>query len=139
MLNRIQPAGSVNEYRTFSISAPLSTHFRAATCEEAGCEAYQHGWLTRTVNDEQADYIRRHSGRSFTEDERGVFVFAPGQTCFAASHHRVRIERDELCVVRDGDWRGNPTGKTRTHTKPEFWVEEFAEHQDFLKTIQERG
>jgi hypothetical protein len=137
--NRIEPAAPVTAYRTFAVTAPLATHFRRATCEEAGCAAFTNGWVTRVQNPEQADYIRRNSGRTFDEREPGVFVFAAGQVCFGASDHRVRIERGEHYLVRDGDWRGNPTGNVRRHTSSSLWVEEFAEHQDFLKTIKERG
>lgn len=136
--NRIQPVGPVQAYRTFSVTAPLRTHFRPATCEEIDCPAFLKGWVTR-ANPEQAEYIRRRSGRKYEEREPGVFVFNSGQMCFSAAQHRVRIERPEIYVVRDGDWRGNPTGRTRTHQRSVFWVEEFAEHQDLLKTMQERG
>lgn len=136
---RIQPAMPVSAYRTFAVTAPLATHFRKATCEEAECPAYLHGWVTRVQNSEQADYIRRHSGRSFEETEPGVFVFKPGQVCFGAADHRVRLEREEHYLVRSGDWRGNPDGQIRKHTNSAHWVEEFAEHQDWLKTLKERG
>lgn len=137
--NRIAPVGPVRAYQTFSVTAPLATHFRPATCEEIECEAMRNGWITRAQSDEQSEYIRRHSGRTFVEREPGVFVFAPGQICFAAASHRMRLEREEIYTVRDGDWRGNPTGHIRKHTRSDLWVEEFAEHQDFIKTIQERG
>lgn len=136
---RIQPAAPVQAYRTFAVTAPLATHFRRATCEDVGCGAFMHGWITRAQTSEQADYIRRHSGRTFEEREPGVFVFAAGQTCFAADSHRTRLEREEHYIVRDGDWRGNPTGNIRKHTTSDHWVEEFAEHQDFLNAIKERG
>jgi hypothetical protein len=138
-MSRLPPAGPVMAYRTFGVTAPLSTHFRKATCEEVDCDAFRNGWVTRVKTEEQADYIRRHSGRTFKEDEPGVFVFAAGQTCFGASHHRLRLEREELYVVRDGDWRGNPTGSVRRHKSSGHWVEEFAEHQDWIKTLRERG
>lgn len=139
MINRIQPLAPVQAYRTFGVTAPLATHFRPATCEEVDCPGFLNGWITRATTDEQADYIRRHSGRSFEEREPNVFLFKAGQTCFGASFHRIRIEREELYIVRDGDWRGNPTGNIRKHTRSDYWVEEFSEHQGILKTMQERG
>lgn len=139
MLNRIPPPAPVTGYRTFGVTAPLSSHFRSATCEEVDCDAFRNGWVTRAQTTEQSDYIRRRSGRSFEEREPGVFVFKSGQVCFGASHHRVRLERDEFYIVRDGDWRGNPTGNVRRHTRSTYWVEEFSEHQDWLKTLKERG
>lgn len=136
---RIQPAMPVTAYRTFGIAKPLATHWRKATCEEADCAAYRNGWITRAQNPEQADYIKRHSGRSFIETAPGVFQFRRGQICFAAADHVVPLEREGIYVARDGDWRGNPTGRKRVHARPADWVDEFAEHQDRLKTLQERG
>ncbi len=65
------------------------------------------------------------------------FRFPPGQPCFR--EHRVPVGRPELYIVRDGDHRGNPTGTIRTHTRPEHWVEDFAEHQQALHDAHERG
>lgn len=68
-----------------------------------------------------------------------VFEFPAGQTCFA--EHRVKLDRPELYVVRDGDWRtsGDPTARHRQHTKPEHWVDEFATHQDNVATARQKG
>jgi hypothetical protein len=147
-LTRIPPAGPVQAYRTYAVAAPAATHWRRATCVEVECGAWARGW--RTVLDmadaEQANralYIRTMSGRRFTEARTGpsevTFSFPPGQPCFRAAEHRVRTARPELYVVRAGDWRGNPTGWKRQHTRPEHWVEDFAENQDALRTRYERG
>lgn len=136
---RIQPAMPVHAYRTFGISKPLATHWRPATCEEVQCEAFVNGWITRAQTDEQAAYIKRHSGRSFIETAKNVFQFKPGQTCFAAADHKVPLEREGIYVARGGDWRGNPTGERRVHARPADWVEEFAEHQDMLADRVRRG
>lgn len=138
-LTRIDSQLPVGAMKTYSIVTPMSTHFRDGTCEEADCDGYKFGWLT--VIDEltelgqgQAHYIRKESGRRFTEtrNELGltVFTFEAGQKCFR--EHKVRIERPEIFRVRDGDYRGNPTGQLRVHTRPDFWVEDFAEHQQRL-------
>lgn len=145
---RIQPIGPVTAYRTFQVSRPLSSHWRRATCEEVQCSNFLNGWrtyidVTTDLGKEQADYIRRHSGRSFTEetatDGRTAFTFAAGQACFAADGHRTPLEREGIYIARGGDWRGNPTGEKRVHARPADWVEEFAEHQDWLTTLKERG
>ncbi len=69
-----------------------------------------------------------------------ALYFAAGQTCFAAADHQVALERNEIYVARAGDWRGNPEpGNIRRHSRAEHWVEEFAEHQDWPKSIKERG
>lgn len=143
---RFPPALPVTAMKSYTILAPLRTHFRSATCEEVGCPNIAGGF--RVVVDEstelgqrQAHYIRQLSGRAFTEarDEAALtaFTFPPGQRCFAA--HRVHNDRPERYLTRPGDWRGNPTGQHVEHTKPEFWVEDFAENQDRIARIIERG
>lgn len=145
MLNRsIKPNAPVTAYKTYQLAAPLATHFRPGRCEEVNCRAYQNGW--KSVIDEssamgqmQADYIRKSSGRGFTEtkeaDGMTHFVFQAGQQCF--SKHSVPLERPAIFVVRDGDYRGNPTGNRRLHTQPEDWVEDFSEQLD--KINQDRS
>jgi hypothetical protein len=41
--------------------------------------------------------------------------------------------------VRDGDFRGNPTGRRRMHASGADWVEDFAEHQAKLADQQQKG
>lgn len=147
-LFRVEPKMPPALYRTFEISSPLSTHWRMATCTEVECQASQRGW--RTVIDtstpegaERANYIRLHSGRAYTVAETPgsphvAFTFPAGQRCFA--QHKVRLERPELFVVREGDWRGNPRGTApRRHSRAEHWVEEFGLHQDRLADRYKQG
>lgn len=146
---RIPARLTPGEMKTYQILAPQNTHFRSATCEEVQCWGYLKGW--QTVVDErtelgmgQAYYIRKQSGRSFKEfkDENGltVFRFKKGQNCFGSGDHRIRIDRPEIYVVKDGDWRGNPRGTDPFfHRHPDDFVDDFANHQDKLKTRLERG
>lgn len=147
-LSRLAPQLPAGAYTTYRVVAPLKTHFRAATCEEAACPQMAHGW--RSIVDEstnlgqmQAHFIRRESGRSFKQDRQPdgltVFTFAAGQRCF--QQHRLRIEeRPEIFLRQGGDWRGNPLGVPRyRHTRPEHWQEDFALHQDKLAERQARG
>lgn len=142
---RIAPALPVTAMKTFAVSSPIPTHTRAATCAEVDCGAWRNGWKTvidtnTPLGAQQANYIRLHSGRSFKVVERAglvEFTFVAGQTCFA--EHRVGLDRPEIYVVRDGDWRGNPTGTKRTHANADDWVDEFANHQDRLATRLEQG
>lgn len=143
-LNRHQPLMSAANYKTYSILSPLATHFRPGTCEEADCRAYARGWVSpideRTEQGQRWAYrIRKVEGRKYTEhkDAGGmtVFTFEAGQRCFIT--HQIPLQRPELFVVRDGDWRWR--GGQRTHTRPEHWVNDFREHHDQLKTVQERG
>lgn len=140
---RVIPAAPVHAYKTYQIIAPLSTHFRMATCAEVECDGWRYGWRTIVPTDsEQALYIRVGSDRAFTEEtlEGGLasFTFKPGQQCFSGPH-RVRLERPERFLVRNGDWRGNPGGQVYEHTNAEFWQEDFAIHQDRINTAIERG
>jgi hypothetical protein len=141
---RIDPKGSVQDYKTYQIISPLSSHWRPATCEEVNCKDFLNGWRVR-VEGLPGDmlHLARTSGRKFTEVEESAnshwLVFESGQPCFRASEHRALLDKQEIFAVRDGDWRGNPTGKRRLHTRPEFWQEDFAEHQDQLARRIQQG
>ncbi len=146
-LNRVTPAMPAGAYKTYTIAAPLATHWVAATCEQAGCRAWQVGW--RTIVDEatdlgaaQAAYIRGDRSRGHTEHRDGpltVFAFPAGQRCFRAADHRRRLDRPERYVVRGGDWRGNPDGRAYTHSGPDAWVDDFATHQQHITDKLGRG
>jgi len=147
---RFDPAGPAALYKTYKVSAPRQTHFRQATCEEAACENYARGWVTivdeRTeLGQRQAHFIRhdrtrRHAEIKTIDSALTEFVFEAGQTCFAASLHRVRTDRPDRLAVLGGDFRGNPAGiPARVHTRPEFFVEDWQEALDGARTAQERG
>lgn len=135
--------------KTYSIIAPERTHFRPATCAEVECPNYLHGWQSavdeRTeLGQFQADYIRKSSGRGFTEvkldDGRTLFTFHAGQTCFAAGDHRLRLEREELYVIRGGDHRGNPRGvPAQLVPTAAAWTDDFGEHQEVLADRMKEG
>lgn len=140
MLNRIQPAGPVQAYKTYQVISPVSTHYRDGTCAEAGCLDHRNGW--RTTVDEatdlgarQAQYIRKQSGRRYTEARTEVgltaFTFEAGQRCFRT--HKVPLGRPELYVVRDGDWRRY--GSARRFSGPDAFVNDFGDHQDRIARI----
>lgn len=133
-------------YRTFQISSPLATHYRPATCEETGCEAYTGGWRSSIdeateLGQRQAHYIRRESGRRFSEyrDDAGltVFTFEAGQACFGAAQHTVRLDRPEIYTTKRG-WYGCRGGE-RQHANAADWVDDFQTNQDWLKTRADRG
>lgn len=154
MLNRIQPVGPVHAYKTYEIASPIETHYRDGTCEEADCLAYQHGWMSTpdpakilqklphltpaqavAMAEQQAHYIRKQSGRRFTErrTETGLaeFTFEAGQQCFEP--HKVPLDRPEFYVVRGGDWR--QLGQAQLHSGPDAWTNDFAEHQDQIARV----
>lgn len=144
--NRIVPKIGAEHYKTYQLLAPINRNFRDGTCEEAGCLAHQYGWRTRIdetteLGQRQAYYIRKQSGRHFTEEREAgitVFSFTAGQPCF--TQHKVSLEREPLYLVKDGDFRGNPRGTAaRRHSRPEYWVEDFAEHQQSISDAIEKG
>lgn len=138
-LNRVQPKIPVTAMRTHAILAPVSTHYRKATCEEIGCLAFHNGWTLAVAglpDDVVADAKNsRRRYRVERDDTTGAETlhFEAGQPCFKAAAHRIRIERPELFIVRAGDWRGNPDG-TDSVTQlsgPDAWA-------DSLQTNLER-
>lgn len=137
-VNRFTPGLPVQAMETYAIDAPKATHFRPATCREVDCEQHISGW--KTVVDErtdlgakQAHYIRKESGRSFSEDREvdglTTFLFEPGQTCFR--QHEARLDRPEIFSLRGGDWRGATT--ERRVLPAHGWVDEMQENFELLR------
>lgn len=150
--HRITPALGADSYKTYAISAPVSTHHRPASCEEFECEQWSKGWTTPITDPDTEAFLRKvcrgevdGKRRHFIEQReeatgRLLFIFEAGQTCFAVSQHTVPLERPELYIVRDGDWRGNLRGSRPTvFSGPDPWVNDFGEHQDRLSRIIEGG
>ncbi len=124
-------------FKTYSLSQPIATHTRKATCEEVDCEHWREGW-TYDVRQLDERLIRaiRLSGKRFREQEHlGVtyWVFHPGQQCFR--EHRVSNDREAFHLITPNSRGLNR--KTATLWKPDEWLENFALHQDKIK--QERG
>jgi len=143
---RLEPAMPVQDYKTYQILSPLSTHWRLASCEEVDCEHYRSGWRVRVEGlPPEMVHTAKSSGRKYVEqhvaDGETWLVFEAGQPCFKASQHRVPVGRPSLFLTRPGDWRGNPEGRGAVyrHTRPEFWFEDFAGHQDRIATQIEKG
>lgn len=143
-MNRIEPQGRVQDYKTYQIVSPISTHWEPASCAQVDCPEYLNGWRVR-IEGLPAEMVHtaRTAGRKFTELEVAPnehwLVFEAGQPCFRAQLHRRLLDKQEIFIARDGDFRGNPTGQVRRHTRPEFWVEDFAEHQDRLARQIQQG
>jgi len=140
---RPQPKMGVESYKTYAVRAPRGTHTRKISCAAAQCVAHTRGW--RTVLDTgQADHrdlalwVRDHSGRRYTWTMAGTvitFDFPPGQECFAGHEEQIR---PGIYVVRDGDHRGNPTGRKQKLSE-RAWLDDFGEHQESLADQQKRG
>lgn len=143
-MQRLMPNLPVAAYQTFQIAMPLETHWRPATCAEVDCEQYLNGWRVRLdyLSEEDRWAIHR-SGRRYLRHDVAEgetwLVFEAGQPCFRTSEHRAPLGRPELYVVRDGDWRGNPTGSVYRHKRAEDWRDQFATNQDKIAEAVERG
>ncbi len=143
-MNRIHPVGQVQDYKTYQILAPKSSHRRPATCAEVECPNYLKGWRLRVEGlPPEMLHAAKTSGRKFTElhvaEGENWLVFEAGQLCFRAAQHSVPLNKQEIYVVRDGDFRGNPTGNVRKHTRAEFWVEDMSENLDKVAQRQQQG
>lgn len=141
---RITPAMGPENYKTYQIAAPVSTHWQPATCEEVDCPNYLNGWQVRLEGlTPQQIHDATHCGRKYTQVSvmagETWLVYEAGQPCFACSSHRKRIERDERFLVTGGDYRGNPRNERYEHAEPADWQEDMADHLDRLRTAQERG
>lgn len=145
--NRLPPVGPVGAYQTFQMVRPRATHSRPATCAEVECPHYLNGWACRVIagSDDEALIRRTIAARSYryldVREDGGFirFMFYPEQPCFKAGAHRVQLDRPGIYLVKDGDWRGNPTGRTRRHANGDDWVDDFANHQEKIKEAIEHG
>lgn len=138
-LFRVPPRAGPELYRSWTLAAPVATHWRPATCAESDCDAYLHGWVTTldpVANAAAVAYLRGDRTREHTEETGpdGLirFTFGPGQRCFRADTHRVPLERPPLHVIREGDWRGNPRRIPASTVSRSEWLDRFATHQDQL-------
>lgn len=144
-VTRVDPQMPAGAYQTYEATAPLTTHWRPATCAEVECRAYMQGWHS-DVPPGSADEKRitdsyRPGEYRLERTPEGFhrYYFPAGSTCFRAVHHKLPLERPALFTVRSGDWRGNPDGNVRQFTKPEDWVDHFAHHQDGISKLVNRG
>ena len=138
----MSPIG-VNGMISYSIKAPLDTHWRAATCAEFDCQFHKNGWTTTvdeatTLGARQSTYIRTSSGRHFTTErtEGGLttFTFPPGQECF--TQHRIPLERPayfQIAPIHGGRAHGGEI------VSPSEWTERFSENQDLLNRVRNEG
>lgn len=141
---RLPPRMPAQAYKTYRLDAPISTHTRPATCQEVGCEPYQHGWATTVLPGSQDEAVVKASGRHWSSVEvaEGGFLrytFPPGQPCFRASVHRAPLEREPIFSVVAGDHRVTQPEVLRRHTSAESWVDDFATHQQTIADAIERG
>ena len=132
-------------YKTYQVAAPLATHYRKATCKEVQCDAWAKGFVSKIdvstpLGQRQAKYIEGKSGRRFLSTQDGTVItyrFPFGQECFRP--HHVPLEREPFFVVKGGDFRGNPRGIPAVRRSMSDWVDDFANHQNGVAEVRERG
>jgi hypothetical protein len=143
---RIQPSMPAHMYKSYKWVRPLGTHWTEAACWEVGCEQYRNGWVTTIdettgLGQKQAHYIRHDITRKHTETKNVLglteFKFESGQKCFR--QHKKPLEREPFFLIAGGDHRGNPAGVPARYMEAEDWIDDFANHQDKIKSAIERG
>jgi hypothetical protein len=125
----------------FVFRAPKATHFGRISCEQARCAGHTYGWRTKILEgdgglgDAQAHYIRKQSGRRFTEerapDGLTVFTFEPGQTCFLQSSHYGRLDRPPRFYLGTVD--------QMREVSPQGWHDAFGEDRERVAQLVRRG
>lgn len=141
---RFPPKLETQQYKTYQIASPVTTHYRRATCAEVECAAYLNGWTYREADlDAKLRYVVTHAGKQYsrkqlTEGGDWYLVFEPGQSCFSVMSHRKTLERPEIFLVGKGDWRSYMPREAR-RMRAEDWVDDCANHQATLAAAIERG
>jgi len=142
-VHRVTPNMPTGNYKTYRVMSPLATHHRSATCAEVNCHAYTEGWTYKKSDlDERLLYLVTHAGKRYREtdfDNATYLVFEPGQACFQASTHTVPLDRPEFYYAGQGDYRSFSTRRAQKFTRPDDWVDSFANHIDKINTVIERG
>lgn len=135
-------------FTSFAMHAPVSTHFIELPCKVAQCKRYVHGWTTvlDPGREEHLLFIQHivsgRSGRRYTRGEATPegylqFHFTPGQPCFRNSHYQRDESKDELYVVRRGDFRTPYSKRDPKAMSPDLWLETFASNQAALLKAHE--
>jgi hypothetical protein len=144
----IHPAAGPEAYKSYAMRAPISTHWRQASCEEVDCESFLQGFvttvdLTTELGQRQYDYLSHDKERSYhmqrVSETLVKFVYGPGNRCFSSNKHRTAIGRPPRLLVVGGDWRGNPRREKRVHRNIDDWVDDARNHQDKIARIIQRG
>lgn len=143
---RVAPKLPTGFYKTYRIAAPVSTHYRIATCAEIECKAYMEGWTYKKSDLERENllYIVTHAGKRFREmqladDPEMYLVFEPGQVCFQARTHRISLERPQFFFAGRGDFRSFSHRRATQFDRGDQWAESFAHHQDIINRVVEEG
>jgi hypothetical protein len=147
----IAPQADPRAYRTFRVTAPVSSHWHRVSCEEYQCPDYRNGFfidvdLSTDLGKAQYDYLSKKDKKRKGTMQRMTwtvvrFTYPPGSRPFDGNSHEhyQPIGRPPYYLVHDGDWRGNPTGFKRFFQKAEDWIDMSANHQDQIATQLQKG
>lgn len=158
-VNRIQPQMPTQNYTTFAIKSPISTHYRRATCAEVNCADYLNGWYLKIEGTpEDLLYLATHSGRRYTTGEVVIekeveidgaitvvpdmfkaLIFEAGQGCFAEATHVKSLERQEFYFSGRGDYRSFSIRKAHLYDRPDQFVDDFDHHLTRIRRALEQG
>lgn len=125
--------------KVYSLSAPLGTHWRRATCEQVGCSFYLNGFAVTVLPGSREEQVVKESGRKWSAvipQENGSlrYEFPAGTKCFQANTHVVRSDAPLLFASND-----RLVHKVRRFANSADWVDDFAEHQQRLSDAYEKG
>lgn len=136
-LNRIVPKAPTRLFKTYGMRI---IEREPVSCELAECPRWPTGWAAVVLANSQdeatieaacrgeIDGIRRRWESATVQPDGFVrYVFPPGQPCFRASTHSIPLTA--RYTLRDGDWRGNPSGRIVTTNNAQTWIDDFGEHQ----------
>ncbi len=136
-LNRVTPKAPAQVFKTYGMHV---IEREPTSCEAAECDGYLKGWFTTVLSDspdmgvieaacrgEVDGYRRRHDAPEIQPDGFVRYWFPPGQPCFRASTHSIPVTA--RYTLRDGDWRGNPSGRSISTPNAQTWLDDFGEHQ----------
>lgn len=136
------------DFTSFGMRAPVRTHFIELPCSVAQCKGYVHGW-TSTLDPGREEHLpfiqhilsgrvgRRYSRGENTPEGYLTFNFPPGQSCFLNSHHQRDESKEELYVVRRGDFRTPHAQREPKAMTFDNWVELFDRNQNALVKAHE--
>lgn len=148
--NRLTSQAGPEYFKTYTWTAPLSTHWRRGTCEEVDCADFRLGFVmtvdfSNELGRRQLYYLTkedkdRHHILQRTGPYEVKLIYPPGNQCMKRASHRVPLEREPYYLVCGGDWRGNPRQvRTVKHVRAEDWIDDFGIHQDQIADQIQKG
>lgn len=136
-LNRIVPKAPARAFKTYGMHI---TEREPVSCEAVDCPHWMNGYgivvlpdspdiglIEAACRGEVDGRQRRHDAPQRQPDGFIRYWFPPGQPCFKASTHSIPVAA--RYTLRDGDWRGNPSGRIVTTGDARTWIDDFGEHQ----------